>query len=193
MRILLGEAVLELVKGDITLQEVDAIVTAANSRLAGGGGVDGAIHEEGGATIIQELARNYPSGCPTGDAVITRAGLLKAKFVIHAVGPVYLPHDRKWSADRLSKAYQNSFRLAVEQGCHSIAFPAISTGVYHYPAVAAAQVALRTARDFLSDGAPLELVRWVLYNDLTFDAFVDAAREIFGELAEEHRSTVGSP
>ncbi len=181
MEFLVGHAVLELLKGDITQQEVDGIVTAANSRLAGGGGVDGAIHEEGGPVILEELARRYPSGCPTGSAVITGAGLLKAKFVIHAVGPGYLPHEREWSAGMLSRAYQSSLVLADEHGCRSIAFPAISTGVYRYPVVAAARVALRAALDYLTSGSQLALVRWVLYNDMTFDAFAEAARDILGQ------------
>ena len=182
-RIPLGHAVLELVKGDITTQEVDAIVNAANKRLAGGGGVDGAIHDVGGPAILEELRAKFPGGCSTGDAVVTNAGRLPAKFVIHAVGPGYDPHEQEWCADRLSNAYLTSFQLAAERGCRSVALPSISTGIFHYPTADAARIALRTARDFLFMNGPLELVRWVLFDDRTFDAFTDAAEEVFGDLA----------
>ncbi|MGD0508827.1 MAG: macro domain-containing protein [Terriglobales bacterium] len=182
MRISLGHAVLELVQGDITAQEVDAIVNAANKRLEGGGGVDGAIHEAGGPSILEELRRRFPGGCSTGDAVVTSAGGLRAKFVIHAVGPGYDPCEKEWCADRLSHAYLGSLQLAAEQGCRSIALPSISTGIFHYPTTDAARIALRTARDFLLTSGQLELVRWVLYDDTTFNAFTDAAKEVFGDL-----------
>jgi O-acetyl-ADP-ribose deacetylase len=183
MRISLGDAVIELAKGDITIQEVDAIVNAANKRLEGGGGVDGAIHEAGGPSILEELRRRFPGGCSTGDAVVTKAGELRAQFVIHAVGPSYDPNEKEWCADRLSRAYLGSLQLAAEQGCRSIALPSVSTGIFHYPTAEAAQIALRTARDFLLKSKQLELVRWVLYDDRTFDAFTDAAEDVFGDLA----------
>ncbi len=182
MKVLLGHAVLELVKGDITHQEVDAIVNAANKRLAGGGGVDGAIHDAGGPTILEELRRRFPVGCSTGDAVATRAGRLRAKFVIHAVGPSYIPQEQEWCAEQLGRAYRNSFQLAAEHGCRSIAFPSISTGIFHYPTADAARIALRTARDFLLAGGPLQLVCWVLFDDRTYEAFVEAAEEVFADL-----------
>ena len=185
MKVSLRHAVLELVKGDITHQQVDAIVNAANKRLAGGGGVDGAIHDAGGPAIMEELRRNFPVGCSTGDAVATRAGKLRAKFVIHAVGPVYTPQEQEWCAQQLSRAYQNSFRLAAEHGCRSIAFPSISTGVFRYPTADAARIALRTARDFLLAASSLELVRWVLFDDKTYEVFVDAAEEVFWERSRE--------
>lgn len=185
MKILFQHAVLELVKGDITEQEVDAIVNAANQRLAGGGGVDGAVHDAGGPAIMEELRSRFPSGCPTGDAVVTSAGRLRARFVIHAVGPGYIPQEQEWCADRLSKAYLRSFQLAAEHGCRSIAFPSLSTGIFRYPTADAARIALRTARDFLVAGSPLELVRWVLFDDRTFDTFIDAAEELFGNLARK--------
>jgi hypothetical protein len=106
---------IQLVQGDITHQEVDAIVNAANQWLAGGGGVDGAIHDAGGPAIMQELKRKYPEGCSTGDAVVTGAGKLRAKFVIHAVGPVYSRQEQKRCAQQLRQAYWNAFRLAAEQ------------------------------------------------------------------------------
>jgi O-acetyl-ADP-ribose deacetylase len=180
MKIPLDRAVVELVRGDITRQEVDAIVNAANKRLAGGGGVDGAIHDRGGPAIMEELRRLYPSGCSTGDAVITGAGRLKAKFVIHAVGPSYIPQEQEWCADRLAKAYAGSLQLAAEHGCRSVALPSISTGIFCYPTSAAAIIALRTVRDFLSTDTTLELVRWVLFDDRTLEIYTDAAREVFG-------------
>jgi O-acetyl-ADP-ribose deacetylase len=185
MRISLDRAILELVKGDITEQEVDAIVNAANKSLAGGGGVDGAIHDVGGPTLMEELKSRYPGGCSTGDAVVTAAGQLKAKLVIHAVGPGYIPQEQQWCADRLASAYRRSLELASEHGCRSVAFPSLSTGIFRYPTADAARIALRTARDFLTVPASLELVRWVLFDDRTFEAFADAAREVLGDLPME--------
>jgi len=185
MRISLGRAVVELVRGDITEQEVDAIVNAANKRLAGGGGVDGAIHDAGGPTLMEELKTKYPGGCPTGNAVVTAAGRLKARFVIHAVGPGYIPQEQKWCAERLTSAYRRSLELASELGCRSIAFPSLSTGIFRYPTADAARIALGTARDFLTAPSSLELVRWVLFDDRIFETFADAAREMFGDLPTE--------
>jgi O-acetyl-ADP-ribose deacetylase (regulator of RNase III) len=185
MKVSLGHTTIELVKGDITQQAVDAMVTAANKYLAGGGGVDWAIHNAGGPAVMEELRRRFPAGCSTGDAVATGAGKLPAKFVIHAVGPSYIPQEKEWCAERLSQAYRNSFQLAVEHGCRSIAFPSISTGVFHYPIADAARIALRTARDFLLAGASIKLVRWVLFDDRTYAAFVDAAEEIFKDFPRQ--------
>jgi O-acetyl-ADP-ribose deacetylase (regulator of RNase III) len=185
MKVSLGHAVLELVKGDITHEDVDAIVNAANQRLAGGGGVDGAIHDAAGPALMEELRRKFPAGCSTGDAVATGAGKLRAKFVIHAVGPSYLPHEHEWCAEKLRQAYRNSFQLAAEHRCRSVAFPSISTGVFRFPAADAARIALRTARDFLLADSTLESVRWVLFDDRTYEAFVAAANEIFSELPRQ--------
>lgn len=190
MKVTLSHAAVELIKGDITRQEVDAIVTAANRRLTGGGGVDGAVHTAGGPALMEELSRRFPGGCSTGDAVATGAGKLRARFVIHAVGPSFIPQEEQWCAERLAQAYRNSLQLAAEQGCRSIAFPSISTGVFHYPTAEAARIALRTARDFLVapgplEPGPLELVRWVLFDDRTYDAYVDAAEEIFADFPRE--------
>lgn len=185
MRILgasIRQTVLELIKGDITAQEVDVIVNAANKRLAGGGGVDGAIHDQGGPSIMEELKRTFPGGCSTGDAVVTNAGKLRAKFVIHAVGPVYDPYDQQWCADRLRTAYRKAFQLASDLECRSIALPSISTGVFHYPTAEAARIALQTASDFLLTTGSLHLVRWVLFDDRTFDAYAEAAEEVFADL-----------
>jgi len=185
MRIAIGQAVLELVKGDITEQEVDAIVNAANKRLMGGGGVDGAIHDAGGPSIFKELRRDYPAGCSTGEAVVTGAGELKAKFVIHAVGPVYDPQDQKWCEEALAQTYRRSLQLAAERACVSVALPSISTGIFRFPTATAGRIALQTARDFLAVKSSLRLVRWVLYDDRTFEVFTEAAREVFPDLPKE--------
>jgi O-acetyl-ADP-ribose deacetylase len=168
---------LEFVLGDITRQEVDAIVNAANSRLAGGGGVDGAIHRAGGPAIMEETRRRYPDGCPTGSAVISGAGNLHAKYVIHAVGPVWSGGNRG-EESLLAAAYRTSLELAASHDCRSVAMPALSTGAYRYPIDLAARIAVRTAADFLSgltDGQPLTLVRFVLFSNDVKQAFDAAA------------------
>ncbi len=161
---------LELVEGDITKQHVDAVVNAANSRLAGGGGVDGAIHRCGGPGIMEETDRLYPDGCPTGSAVISGAGKLPAKHVIHAVGPVW-GDGRRGEADLLAGAHRRCLELAVEHDCRSIAFPAISTGVYGYPLDQAARVAVQTAIQFVQERGQPELVRFVLFGRSAYEAF----------------------
>jgi O-acetyl-ADP-ribose deacetylase (regulator of RNase III) len=168
---------LELVEGDITQQTVDAIVNAANSRLAGGGGVDGAIHRRGGPSIMQETDRLYPDGCPTGAAVISGAGNLAAKYVLHAVGPVW-SGGRRGEADLLAGAHRRCLELAVEHDCRSIAFPAISTGVYGYPLDQAARVAIQTAMAFVQEHGKPELVRFVLFGRAAYDAFAAALGEL---------------
>ncbi len=159
-----GPSTLKLLKGDITAEETDAIVNAANSRLAGGGGVDGAIHRAGGPDIMKECDRL--DGCPTGTAVITTGGRLLARCVIHTVGPVYRGGARG-EAELLSGAYLSSLALAARKGLKSISFPSISTGVYAYPTEEAARVALKTVIGFLKSDArgPVELVRFVLFSD----------------------------
>jgi O-acetyl-ADP-ribose deacetylase len=167
---------LELVLGDITQQAVDAIVNAANSRLAGGGGVDGAIHRAGGRSIMEETAQRFPDGCPTGSAVITSAGNLRAKYVIHAVGPFWSGGERG-EEGLLTSAYETALRLAVEHDCRSIALPALSTGAYRYPIDEASQVAVQTAAKFLRGSdkdCPLEVVRFVLFSDDVLAAFARA-------------------
>lgn len=164
---------LELVIGDITKQAVDAIVNAANGRLAGGGGVDGAIHRAGGPAIMEETALRYPDGCPTGSAVITSAGRLPAKYVIHVVGPVWGGGNR--GEERLlSSAYRTALDLAVGHDCQSIALPALSAGAYGYPLDQAGQIAIRTAIEFLhqlADGQKLSIVRFVLFSTDVHAAF----------------------
>jgi O-acetyl-ADP-ribose deacetylase (regulator of RNase III) len=162
--------ILELAEGDITDVAIDAIVNAANSRLAGGGGVDGAIHRRGGDTIMDELARRYPRGCPTGSAVITAAGNLQARYVIHAVGPIW-QGGQSGEGDLLARAYQSALRLASEHGCKSVALPAISCGVYGYPVDLASQIALATTRRFLEEDPTVELARFILFGSGMYGAF----------------------
>lgn len=168
---------LELQKGDITAQEVDAIVNAANSKLAGGGGVDGAIHRRGGSTIMQETDQKYPEGCPTGSAVISGAGELPAKYVLHAVGPVW-GGGKKGEAEKLASAHAKCLELARENGCESIAFPALSTGAYRYPLDQASRVALQAVIDSLEARGQPKLVRFVLFDDAAYGAFAAALEEL---------------
>ncbi len=168
MEVRIGKTTLSLVKGDITLESVDAIVNAANSRLAGGGGVDGAIHRRGGPSIMEECRRI--GGCPTGNAVATGAGKLNAKYVIHAVGPVYRGGNRG-EAELLQSAYRRSLEVAKERGCKTIAFPSISTGAYGYPIEEASRIALKTIMDFLEKEDWFELVRFVLFTDKDLDVY----------------------
>ncbi|MGW3507462.1 O-acetyl-ADP-ribose deacetylase [Streptomyces sp. NPDC000994] len=162
--------VITLVQGDITRQRADAIVNAANSSLLGGGGVDGAIHRRGGPAILQECralrASRYGKGLPTGQAVATTAGELDALWVIHTVGPV---HSR--TEDRshlLASCYRASLGVADELGARTVAFPAISTGVYHWPMDDAARIAVETVRE---TGTSVEEVRFVLFDERAYEAF----------------------
>ncbi len=166
-----------LVRGDITEQEVDAVVNAANSSLLGGGGVDGAIHRRGGPAILaecRELRRTrYPVGLPTGMAAATTAGNLPASWVIHTVGPVYSPPlDR---ADLLRSSYRESMRVAGELGVRTVAFPAVSAGVYGWPVRDAAEQAVTAIRQV--PASSVEEVRFVLFNDEVYDAFQQALEE----------------
>jgi len=163
---------IELVQGDITLQELDAIGNAANSRLAGGGGVDGAIHRAGGPEIMAELKAKYPQGCPTGQAVITNGGRLKAKYVIHAVGPVYSAKPK--DAELLASAYRSCLELCSQHGISTVAFPSISTGVYGYPVEEAAPITLRTVATYLTTHPEIALVRFVLFDSTTYAAYRQA-------------------
>lgn len=173
---------IDLVQGDITEQPVDAIVNAANSALAGGGGVDGAIHRAAGKDLMKELQQRYPRGCPTGEARITAGYKLPAKHVIHAVGPIYAREDDP--AKLLASVHTYSLRLAAEQNLKTIAFPAISTGVYGYPMDEAAQVALGAVAGYIKKHQPaFELVRFVLYSgpfsgNKAFDAFKTALTDL---------------
>jgi O-acetyl-ADP-ribose deacetylase (regulator of RNase III) len=163
----LGGRVLVVV-GDITRQDVTAIVNAANSTLLGGGGVDGAIHRNGGSEILKECQqiRNtvYPDGLPTGQAVITTGGNLPSKYVIHTVGPIY-GRDPEREAELLAACYQNSLLLARQHAVSSIAFPSISTGAYGYPKPEAAKIASATIKHFLSADRQIEQVRLVFFQE----------------------------
>ncbi len=170
MLVQFGPCRLELVQGDITFQEVDAIVNAANSRLAGGGGVDGAIHRAAGETLMEQTRQRNPDGCPAGSAVATDAGNLKAKHVFHAVGPVWRGGNEQ-EADLLKSAYEKCLELAVEHRCESIAFPAISTGVYGYPLDLAAETSLNVVRDFLLEHEQPKLVRFILFDGGAYGAY----------------------
>jgi O-acetyl-ADP-ribose deacetylase (regulator of RNase III) len=167
---------IELAEGDITRQQVDAVVNAANASLMGGGGVDGAIHRAGGPTILaecRELRRTrLPDGLPTGEAVATTAGELPARWVIHTVGPVYARSEDR--SGLLAACHTNSLRVADELGAATVAFPAISTGVYGYPLEEAAPVAIRAV---LGADTRVREVRFVLFGHEAFAAFKGALRD----------------
>jgi O-acetyl-ADP-ribose deacetylase (regulator of RNase III) len=152
MQFMIGKAKIRILQGDITEQDTDAIVNAANWSLMGGGGVDGAIHRKGGPNILKECKKiretTWPYGLPTGKAVIITGGNLKARYVIHTVGPVWFGGNHGES-NLLAQAYRNSLRLAVSKGLKTIAFPSISTGAYGYPVEKASKIALKTVKDFL--------------------------------------------
>lgn len=165
---------LTFVQGDITEEEVDAIVNAANHGLLGGGGVDGAIHRRGGPQILAECRtlrqERYPDGLPTGEAVATTAGRLSARWVIHTVGPTYAKTKDK--SPLLADCYRSSLRVADELGARTVAFPAISTGVYRWPMEDAARIALGTVR---ATETRVDEVRFVLYSASAYDIFTRAA------------------
>jgi O-acetyl-ADP-ribose deacetylase (regulator of RNase III) len=164
---------IELILGDITRQELDAIVNAANESLLGGGGVDGAIHRAAGPELLEECRRI--GGCPTGEARITRGYRLPARHIIHTVGPVYRGGQRG-EAELLARCHKNSIALAVAHGIRTLAFPAISCGVYGYPPERAAQVALAATREALVEQPQIELVRFVLFSEPILKAFEQAFR-----------------
>lgn len=153
------------IQGDITKVEADAIVNAANTSLMGGGGVDGAIHRAGGPAILDDCRKIVArqGGCPTGEAVITTAGRLPARYVIHTVGPVW-NGGHKNEAEKLAGCYRNSLQLAVNNEVKTIAFPNISTGIYHFPKAQAAKIAVETIRDFLAKEDSIEQVMLVCFD-----------------------------
>jgi O-acetyl-ADP-ribose deacetylase (regulator of RNase III) len=179
MRCQVNQTTVVLKQGDLTKESTDAIVNAANSSLLGGGGVDGAIHRAGGPAILEECKqiRVKQGGCPTGEAVITTAGKLPAKKVIHTVGPVWHGGSRN-EPTLLANAYRNSLALAVANGLKTVAFPSISTGAYGYPVDQAAQVALRTVREFLEKETSLIQVTFVLFDAQTLEVYQEAAKEV---------------
>jgi O-acetyl-ADP-ribose deacetylase (regulator of RNase III) len=176
------KASVRLIKGDITEATTDAIVNAANSSLMGGGGVDGAIHRKGGPKILEECKKirttEWPQGLPTGKAVITSAGNLKSRYVIHTVGPVWFGGERG-EPELLKQAYQSSLGLAVAKGLKTVSFPSISTGAYGYPIRDASQVALKAVKEFLAERDKLDEVAFILFSDQALEAYLIAARSIF--------------
>jgi O-acetyl-ADP-ribose deacetylase len=162
--------------GDITSQQVDAIVNAANSTLLGGSGVDGAIHRVGGPAILEECREirksDYPKGLPPGEAVITTGGNLPARFVVHTVGPIYGRHDGR-EAEILAACYKNSLLLAVQKSLNSIAFPSISTGAFGYPAHQAAEVASQAIMEFLETDSLMKEVRLVFFGQGDMKVFLE--------------------
>ncbi|KON34004.1 MAG: hypothetical protein AC479_02390 [miscellaneous Crenarchaeota group-6 archaeon AD8-1] len=173
---------LELVLGDITEMNTDAIVNAANSSLLGGGGVDGAIHKKGGPKILQECKKirkfYYPNGLPTGEAVITSGGKLKAKYVIHTVGPVWSGGNHGESR-LLKKAYYSSLNLALEKELTSVSFPSISTGAYNYPVQEASYLALKTIKNFFYKNSEITKIVIVLFSKKTFNIYLSTAQMLF--------------
>jgi O-acetyl-ADP-ribose deacetylase (regulator of RNase III) len=182
-RAIINQTRLELIRGDITQQDTDAIVNAANSSLLGGGGVDGAIHRAAGPQLL--AATRQLGGCPTGEARITGGYKLRAAYVIHAVGPVYRRGDAS-APLLLASAYRSSLALAVENQLDSIAFPSISTGAYGYPLDEAAPVALETVYTFVCAHDQLRLVRFVLFDDHALQRYAAALTS----LVSAHQSAI---
>lgn len=175
MKVNINKSILELIEGDITEQETDAIVNAANSSLLGGGGVDGAIHNAGGPKILEECKKL--GGCPTGEARITTGGKLKARHVIHTVGPIY-SGDKQRESELLANAYKNSLNLASKYKLKSVSFPSISTGAYGYPINEASTIALKTVIDYLKTHTDMELVRFVLYGQKAYQVYEKSLQEL---------------
>jgi len=175
----IGRTRLALVQGDITMQDTDAIVNAANSSLMGGGGVDGAIHRAGGPAILEECKRivERQGRLPTGEAVITTGGNMQARHVIHTVGPVW-HGGQKGEPKLLANAYRHSLETAIANNLKSVSFPSISTGVYGYPVELAAGVALGTVIDFLRRNDSLDEVFFVLFDDRTYNAYAQALESL---------------
>jgi O-acetyl-ADP-ribose deacetylase (regulator of RNase III) len=178
-RIAVGSAVITLVSGDITLQDTDAIVNAANPGLLGGGGVDGAVHRAGGPVILEECRaiRAQTGECPAGSAVMTGGGRLKARHVIHAVGPVWHGGDAGEDA-LLRSAYDASLQLALKHRLHSMAFPCISTGAYGFPADRAARIAVSTVRAFLQTHAAPHEVRFAVFSEKDYELYHTLLRDL---------------
>ena len=170
---------LKAIKGDITTLKVDAIVNAANTSLLGGGGVDGAIHRAGGPQILEECRKVVArqGGCKVGEAVITTAGKMPSKYVIHTVGPVW-NNGTKDEAQKLVNCYTNSLNLAIKNNCKTIAFPNISTGVYHFPKEKAATIAFQTVDEFLQNHDNIDEVLFVCFDDENFNLTKEELRKL---------------
>ena len=174
VRVHIRDSVLELVEGDITQQDTEAIVNAANSSLLGGGGVDGAIHRAAGPELLAEC--RMLGGCPAGEARLTRGYRLKAKYVIHGVGPIYSGSPR--DARQLASVHQHALQLASEHGISSVAFPAISTGAYGYPLEEAAPIALATVINYLHQHPEITMVRFVLFGQRAYRVYEAALKTL---------------
>ena len=175
MQVKIGHSLLELVEGDITRQDTDAIVNAANTALRPGGGVDGAIHRAGGPAIEAECRQL--AGCPTGEARVTTGGNLTARYVIHTVGPVYQDGFHR-EPELLASCYRESLKLASAKGIKSLAFPSISTGVYGYPIEDAARVALKAVIGYLAHHPEIEQVRFVLFSRAAYEVYAKVLQEL---------------
>ncbi|WP_437191616.1 macro domain-containing protein [Planctomicrobium sp. SH527] len=180
MRRNIGECLLELGQGNIVHEAVEVIVNAANRNLIVGSGTDGAIHQAGGSSILEDLRRTHPNGCPEGQCVSSTAGNLTAKFIFHAVGPIW-QGGRKKERELLQSTYRHCLKLATEQQCRSIAFPAISTGVFGYPIDRAANDSLETVIDFLKTHQAPALVRFVLFGPGAYGAFCRVLNDLLPE------------
>jgi O-acetyl-ADP-ribose deacetylase (regulator of RNase III) len=180
-----GKSKIVLVEGDITDQDADALVNAANSTLMGGAGVDGAIHSKGGSKILEECknlrTKEWPDGLPTGNAVVTTGGNLKAKYVIHTVGPLWRGGFQE-EAKFLRRAYWNSLKLAGASGIKTVAFPSISTGAYGYPTEEASVIAVTAVRDYLEKEDKIEKVTFVLFSQRDFDIYAKTARNLLAPI-----------
>jgi O-acetyl-ADP-ribose deacetylase len=172
------DAIIELLKGDITKVSVDAIVNAANTSLLGGGGVDGSIHRTGGKDILEDCQkiRNRQGGCKIGEAVITRAGKLPAKFVIHTVGPVW-NDGFKNEEELLALAYNNTLNIAIQNKIQTIAFPSISTGIYKFPKNKAAEIAIKTVKLFTLNSDVIKKVIFVCFDDDNYNIYNDLLKK----------------
>lgn len=176
MEVTINRSRLEFVEGDITQQDTEAIVNAANPSLLGGGGVDGAIHRAAGPELLKEC--RTLGGCQTGDAKITKGYWLKARYVIHTVGPVFFREGPERAAGLLASAYRRSLEVASENNVHSVAFPSISTGAYGYPMDQAAPIALQTIIEYLKAHPDIELVRFVLFGHRAYETYERALKSI---------------
>jgi len=181
MEVKIGRTAVSIMQGDITEQETDAIVNAANSTLMGGGGVDGAIHRKGGQMILDECKKiretEYKDGLPTGKVAITNGGSLKADYVIHAVGPIWKGGNH-CEEKFLRDAYHNSLKVAIDKGISTISFPSISTGSYGFPINKASKIAIHAVKDYLERNVNLEKVVFVLFNEEDFEIYRKVIEEI---------------
>lgn len=185
MEVNIYSTIIRLVQGDITQESTDVIVNAANTSLRGGGGVDGAIHRAGGPAVLKECVEKYPNGCKTGEARITTAGLMAAKFVIHTPGPIWRGGDQN-EEKLLANSYKNSLLLAAEHNAESIAFPSISTGVYGFPIRQASKIAINTVIENLAS-TKIKEVHFVLFSSSDFEVYKHNLSEIVKEIKQGKR------